>query len=58
MFKYRVDRDAPDHEWFEIVINGVVVDLFFITRYEKEIENSGSYWINNLSDKGNWKHGE
>ena len=35
MFKYFVDRDSPGHEIFEIVINGIVVDLYFFTHYEK-----------------------
>ena len=36
MFKYRVDRDAPDHERFEIVISGVVVDLWFYKHFEDD----------------------
>lgn len=36
MFKYWIDRDEPDHKVFVIVINGIVVKLYFITHYEKE----------------------
>lgn len=38
MYKYWVDRDEPNHEEFVIVVNGVVVRLYFATHYEKETD--------------------
>lgn len=55
MFEYWVDRDEPDHEKFVIVINGIVVELYFITHYEKETDTKvytlDAYFPNGNVDK-------
>lgn len=37
MFKKSVDRNSPEHKRYEIVIRGIVVDLWFYTHFEKKL---------------------
>ena len=36
MFEYYVDRDAPSHVRFEMVIRGIVIDLWFYNHFEDD----------------------
>ncbi len=36
MFKYWIDRDAPSHVRFEMVIRGIVIDLWFYNHFEDD----------------------
>ena len=36
MFMYYVNRDSPKHKRFEIVIRGIVVDVWFYRHYDKK----------------------
>lgn len=52
MFKKSVDRNSPEHKRYEIVIRGIVVDLWFYTHFEKKAPNTMIWTLENYFING------